>query len=205
VRGLGAVPVAIAGRHVDGVANVFSVACELPHDLPLFPGLDAPLAYWTRKRGAHLIPGRQDIDPAEMREFLPRIMLADVEGSPHRFRYRVAGTGICHVHADEATGMLAHQLAPSHYGDLVHRQYAGVVQARNPALHLNVLEDRDTYHAYAHLVLPLARDHETVDMILTIDGRCQDKARMMNLLVALQARDGIEVDPVYRKLPNLTT
>ena len=151
------------------------------------------------------MPGRQDIDAAEMREFLPRIMLADVEDTPQRFRYRVAGTGICHVHPNDATGMWADQLLPRHYGELIHRQYAAVVEARRPALHFNLLENHNTYRAYAHLVLPLARDHETVDMILTVDSSCQDQAGMMNLFIALRARAGIDVGPIYPGLPNLTT
>lgn len=185
-------PIAVAWRHFDAGTNLFTVACELPGDLVLFPGLDAAFSYWMRRRADHPMPGRQDIDPADMREFLPRIMLAEIEATPLRFRYRVAGTGICHVHAGDPTGLTADQLSPKPYGELIHEQYAEVALTRRPALHLNLFDNHDRYRSYAHLILPLARDHERVDMILTVDSSSQDQANMMGLLTQLQRRSGIE-------------
>lgn len=190
MRALGALPV--AWRHFDAGVNLFTVVCDLSQDLPLFPDLDLALDYWQRKRAGNIMPGRRDIDPAEMHDFLSRVMLADVEHNPLRFRYRVAGTGVCHVHPGDATGLRTDQLLPLPYGELIHQQYAGVVRTRKPALHLNLFDNHDSYHSYAHLILPLGRDHELVDMILTVDSRGQDQAEMMNVLIDLQRRAGIE-------------
>lgn len=203
MQGLGALPV--AWRRFDDGVRLFTVACDLSQDIPLFPDLGDMLAYWTRKRGSHAMPGRQDVDPVEIPDFLPRVMLADVERNPTRFRYRVSGTGVCHVHPGDATGLRADQLQPPPYGELVHAQYEEVVRSKQPALHLNLLDNHATYHAYAHLILPLARDHRTVDMILTVDSRTQDQAKMMNVLIALQRRGGIDPGSRYAVPPKRTT
>jgi hypothetical protein len=196
LNGFGAL--AVAGRGFNEGINLFTVACEPAVDLPLFPGLKPALDYWSSKCGAHPMPSRSDIDPGEMVDFLPRVTLADVERTPFlRFRYRLCGTGVCHVHPGDPTHIYTDQLQPHTYGQLVHSQYLEALQARAPSLHLNIFDDRQRYRAYAHLVLPLSRDHDHVDMIMTVDSLNQDQAKMMNLLVQLQRRAGIELGDFY--------
>lgn len=188
--GFGAVPV--SWSNFDAGVHLFTVACDLSRDLWMFPGLEIALDYWERKRAGQPMPGRQDIDPVEMHDFLSRVTLADVERNPMRFRYRVCGTGVCHVHPGDATGLWADELLPTPYGDLIHEQYFEVLRTRQPAMHLNLFDSNDYYRSYAHLVLPLSRNHDSVDMILSIDSIAQDKAEMMGLLIQLQRRVGIE-------------
>lgn len=195
LHGFGAL--AVACRGFDDGVSLFTVACDPALDLPLFPGLKPALDYWECKRAGRLMPGRDDLDPGEMVEFLPRIMLADVEHAPLRFRYRLCGTGICHVNPFDPTHLTADALLPRAYGALIHGQYAGVLATGLPALHLNVFDNHDRYHSYAHLILPLSRDHTTIDMIMTVDSANQDQAKMMNLLVQLQRRAGIELGDFY--------
>src|SRR5262245_36772939 len=49
-------------------------------------------AYWRSKMTGPRLPGRADIDPAELRQVLPDIVLLDVEWEPFRFRVRLRGT-----------------------------------------------------------------------------------------------------------------
>ena len=203
LHGFGAL--AVACRGFDDGVNLFTVVCDPAQDLPLFPGLKPALDYWESKRAGRRLPGRDDIDPAEMIDFLPRVMLADVEHEPLRFRYRVCGTGICHVHPGDPTYLTADQLQPPSYGELIHGQYVDVLLTGRPALHLNVFDDQDRYRSYAHLILPLSRDHTDVDMIMTVDSLTQDQAKMMGLLVQLQRRAGIELGEFYLGPPNRTT
>lgn len=128
-----------------------------------------------------------------------------VEHRPLRFRYRVAGAGVCHVHEGDATGLCADQLQPPQYGRLVHAQYAGVAQSGRPALHLNLFDNPAVYHSYAHVILSLARDHLSVDMILTVDSLTQDHAKMMTMLVTLQSRDGVAPGAIYAGPEKRTT
>ena len=172
--------------------HLFTATCDLSQDLSLFAGLEAALDYWARKKTRHLMPGRQDIDPVEMQDFLPRIALIDVLRNPLQFRYRLCGTGVCRFHPIDTTGLALAELHPHPYGDLLHEQYLDVVRTRRPAMHLNIFDSHDCYRSYAHLILPLSSDRQSVDMIMTVDSVAQDKAEMMGLLVHLQRRAGIE-------------
>lgn len=190
MRGLNAVPV--SWSNFDAGTYLFTAVCDLTQDLSLFPGLDVALDYWERRRAGRLMPGRQDIDPVEMQDFLPRIALLDVMHRPMRFRYRVSGTGVCHIHPCDTTGLWVDKLEPEPYSAMLHEQYFDVARTGRPAMHLNIFSNHDCYHAYTHLLLPLARDHESTDMILSVDSVEQDKAEMMELLVYLQRRAGVE-------------
>lgn len=184
---------------------LFTSAGDLERDLPLFPDLVHALEYWDAKRGSRAMPSRDDLDPAEMVEFLPRIMLADVEHQPLRFRYRLCGTGICRVHPGNATRLAADELQPPAYGALVHAQYQDVLQTGRPALHLNVFDDQNRYRSYAHLILPLSRGGTAIDMIMTVDSEAQDQAKIMHLLGQLQRRAGADFANFYIPPANRTT
>jgi hypothetical protein len=48
--------------------------------------LERLLAYWCRQRGARTMPRRGDIDPADIVELLPHIMMDEMDGTPPRAR-----------------------------------------------------------------------------------------------------------------------
>jgi hypothetical protein len=184
----GAMPLQVGWRGFETGVHLFTTECHIPDDLSLFPGLQSAYAYWQSKCGTGGFPGRDDLNPVEMRDFLPRIMLADVTHDPVRFRYRLCGTGICHVHQGDPTGITADELQPAHYGALVHSQYEGMLKKGAPVAHLNVFSNADRYKSYAHIILPLSRSGTGIDMVMTVDSLLQDQAEMMNVLKQLQER-----------------
>ena len=48
--------------------------------------------YWEEKRRGRLMPSRADIDPLELRRYLPGIILIDVVDDARRYVYRLVGT-----------------------------------------------------------------------------------------------------------------
>src|SRR5260370_17327555 len=66
-------------------------------DRPDGQSLAAIYQYWDGKRRGRLMPSRADIDPIELKPYLPQLVLLDVEGEPPRFRYRLVGTEGTHV------------------------------------------------------------------------------------------------------------
>src|SRR5688572_4610245 len=48
-------------------------------------------AYW-QDRASGKVPSRAEIDPVDVRELLPNLMMIDVIEDPPRFRYRLVGT-----------------------------------------------------------------------------------------------------------------
>ena len=49
-------------------------------------------AYWRSKWVDGRLPGRSSIDPAEIRDILPFVVIADIERDPFRVHYRLCGT-----------------------------------------------------------------------------------------------------------------
>jgi hypothetical protein len=61
--------------------------------------------YWRAKAGAEgAVPRRGDIDPTELPDLLPNLMLLDVERDPLRFRYRLVGTRVVDFSYRDFTG-----------------------------------------------------------------------------------------------------
>ncbi len=78
------------------------------------PENGAGIAYWRAKRGGRKMPARADIDPLEMRAFLPHVGLLETpDGSPERPDYRIAlaGTAIEAV-LGPLTGRLLQEAVP---------------------------------------------------------------------------------------------
>ncbi len=59
--------------------------------------------YWEKKRAGRSVPIRQDIDPLELKELLPHLIVVEIE-APFRVLYRLAGTLIVEMNGIELTG-----------------------------------------------------------------------------------------------------
>jgi hypothetical protein len=61
--------------------------------------------YWSARRTAErIVPLRADLDPADLRELLPQLIILEVEQNPIRFRYRLVGTRVVDFNKLEFTG-----------------------------------------------------------------------------------------------------
>ncbi|HLZ67500.1 MAG TPA: PAS domain-containing protein [Aliidongia sp.] len=148
-------------------------AVELDTAANPYPDLQRVQAYWTEKRRDRFAPCRRDIDPIDLVEVLPRVMLVDIEREPLDFRYRLAGTGICTIHGTDPTGDRPRHLLPRAYGALIDAHYREALTRRAPMLHLIVLDTLDRSRAYVRLLLPLSEDGERVTMLMSIDNKEQ--------------------------------
>jgi hypothetical protein len=126
--------------------------------------------YWRAVHPPAGLPGRQHIDPIDLPRFLPHLFLVDVERAPLRFRYRLVGTDYVRMMGHDLTGQHLDEVHPGFHG-LIQRQYIDLVERRRPAyrkgpvMYVEAMKD----HLFVErLVVPLARDGSTVDMILGI-------------------------------------
>jgi hypothetical protein len=133
--------------------------------------------YWLGKRSqcgpGRFLPGRQHIDPVEMKSFLRYVLLFDVErnGAHYRFRHRLTGTHFGRIFGRDVTGMYIEQTGSIESFEGVYRRLSAVVDDRIPAYGISPAPVRDmAYLTYEHLTLPLATDGETVDMLFGV--RC---------------------------------
>lgn len=176
---MSAVPPKRGSGHVELVDGTDRVAAvELDPTTDRYPDLTRVLAYWNRKRGSAFAPRRADIDPLDLVEALPRIMLADVAGTPPEFRYRLAGTAIGTIHGEDFTHRTPLDLKPAAFGRLIHEHYGAVVARRVPLMHLVMLDTLQKSRSYARLLLPLSENGQDVTMLMAVDSKEQNTSAL---------------------------
>ncbi len=143
---------------------------------PRTAGGQAIWRYWLAKRAAvgTRLPGRGDIDPSDMLDFLPNVFLVDVTPLPSGrlgFRYRLAGTGMRYIMGGEIGGKsLSEALLPD-VARAFEQAYAAVSRRGEP-----LQNNGDAFWEKARgflqvetLLLPLAGPDGAVAMLL---GHC---------------------------------
>lgn len=125
--------------------------------------------YWKHKRGTRPFPRRQDIVPAEIKKWLPYILLADVIDGGADFRYRLVGSRLHSFFPAVPTGkVMSEALAP--FGEDTVRKtldtYGAVLTLGEP---LRVKGDGAWYDQppkyFEAILTPLSDDGITVNMI----------------------------------------
>jgi hypothetical protein len=67
------------------------------------PRVRALHRYWQSKCIGAPLPGRSAIDPTEIPQLLPYLVIAEIEASPMRVRYRLVGTRVVEDHGSDFT------------------------------------------------------------------------------------------------------
>ncbi|WP_119418295.1 PAS domain-containing protein [Desertibaculum subflavum] len=122
--------------------------------------------YWQGRRRDGLLPGRADINPAEIVPLLPHLSLVDIVGG--RFRYRLAGTRVVEDTGRELTGAyIGASVQPPEYAAAICAVYE---HARTRAVPIFAQGGYRTpagaVHSVSRLLLPLAADGVNVDMMI---------------------------------------
>jgi hypothetical protein len=127
--------------------------------------------HWHGLRpGPGLLPGRQHFDPLSVVELMPNLWMLGIDEASGRYRYRLVGTRMVEGMGRDLTG---HWYGEAHPGATEHPMHA-YLQARilageptwrrgRPWLHVdpNIFE-------IEQVILPLAKDGHTVDLLLAI-------------------------------------
>ncbi|MBO6835697.1 MAG: PAS domain-containing protein [Alphaproteobacteria bacterium] len=179
------------------VQSITSASLKVGESLALYPDLVWAHDYWDTKRANRIAPRRRDIDPLEMPDILPRILLADVIDGPDGidFRYRLSGTGICNVHGKELTALRPRDLSPAAYGELIHGHYLDACRRRAPRADVIILQTDQRSRSYARLLLPLSDDGETINKLMAVDSETQN-----DLQEFLSVVEGLRCDEVHPRM-----
>ena len=138
------------------------------------PGLRALYDYWERSRPGGRLPGRQHLDPLDIPDLLPNVLLIDVL-SRDDFRFRLVGTALAARIGRDTTGLSIIEAYPNADWEKIRPDYLYVLDRRRPCLRWTAVTDiRGKRQAYQRLLLPLASDGEHVDMILAAAYWLQD-------------------------------
>lgn len=130
------------------------------------PDVREMLDYWQRKRGGRAMPSRSDIDPSELRHFLPHITLVDVVGDERRFVYRLVGTAEVELRGYDPTGKAVADAYFATSADEALKHYEAAKVTRAPHYIADPFQAVDRFIGEEDLFLPLSSDGETVNMIL---------------------------------------
>jgi hypothetical protein len=128
-------------------------------------------AYLARKRGERAMPSRVDIDPTEIREFLPYVVLADIERDPLRVYYRLVGTRIAEFYGD-FTGTWMHDRPISDaYRTIAENIYRTLIESKAPVYGVTEMRTRtDAMVSYEWGYFPLSNDGANVTGGLEIES-----------------------------------
>jgi hypothetical protein len=124
--------------------------------------------YWDSKRNGAAMPARGAFDPLlEIPALVRFMMLKDIRREPLDFRYRLVGTGLrAHMTRDWTGAWMSeveYQKPPSTIWDY-HQQ---VAESGTPLfIKPNYVGPHKDHLAVESVMLPLAQDHRTVDMIM---------------------------------------
>jgi hypothetical protein len=139
------------------------------------PACDEKLAalhrYWRAIHpAATQLPGRRHFDPVAVPQLLPWLWLVEVHRAPLRFKYRLVGT--VHVEAEgrDPTGLWLDEAHSSFLASSAFAHFRAVAERgeisfyRGPPVYVIKKE----FISIERLILPLAEDGRTVDMLLGI-------------------------------------
>ncbi len=125
------------------------------------------LAYWLAKKGDRPAPTRAEIDPAEIKSLLPHVGLVDVEPSPLRFRFRLAGTEIIKGYGEELTGRYLDEVDLDNHEREIIGDYTRAAESGEPSCSMLDYKRKDGHYIrYERMVLPLSSDGKKIDMLI---------------------------------------
>ncbi|HVO04078.1 MAG TPA: PAS domain-containing protein [Candidatus Cybelea sp.] len=128
--------------------------------------------YWQSKRRGEALPARADLDPLEMKEWLPGIVLVNVAADggrapPYRLTYRLIGTRATDLRGHEAAGKSVEE---AYFGNSlaeILENYRLVIEERKVVYDGDrTLSKSGAQLESETLLLPLASDGVTVDMVV---------------------------------------
>ena len=158
-----------ASRTIRLDRTLYSISC-MPGALPT-ERLMAPhrilLSYWDGQRGTREVPRRDDIDPVDIRQILPHIMLWDAEFDGG-YRCRVAGTAIDTEMAGSLKGVRLADLTCSLL-DEAKREFNAVRDGGMASYAERTMGWRGRpFVYYRHLLLPVANDAGAVHQLIGV-------------------------------------
>jgi len=160
------------------------------------PEVRAVVAYWRAKAGTRRMPSRRDIDPAELKPYLPRISLVDVVPDERRFVYRLVGTEEAALRGYDPTGKPVGEGFFGPNRELALRHYGYAVENKAPFCYRGDFEVQDGSVENEDVVfLPLSEDDDKVNMILLFYHDYSDHPRVDPSSVLLRTQSRKNDDP----------
>ena len=136
---------------------------------PCDPRVMALCRYWRSIRPvAGRLPGRQHLDPLDLPRLLPWLWLIDVQRAPLRFKFRLVGGRLADALGEDPTHRWIDEVDPEFQTGFGHAHFVAAVERHEIGFYRGPPSQalRKKYMVIEWLVLPLAADGSSVDMLL---------------------------------------
>jgi hypothetical protein len=131
--------------------------------------------YLAAKAPPGKLAGRQHVQPTELADILPWLMLMDVvpqENGEPRYRLRLVGTEVVAIQGSDGTGKFADELLTAEEGPQVIAGYGEILRTQQPQYRRGVVASPGREHVpYQRVAFPLASDGEHVDRLIFVFDR----------------------------------
>lgn len=137
-------------------------------ELPLSSArLRRAVEYWESRRAGRRMPAWRDIDPLDVPDLLPWLLVIDVLPGAADFRYRLIGTKVVAIARQDFTGRLFSELPGKGPGSVVWENCRQVASTGGPFSRTPPYAGPDPQVRLGeNVLLPLSDDGRTVDRIL---------------------------------------
>jgi len=153
--------------------------------------------WWQRSRAGRAMPSRADVDPIELKQSLPRLILIEVQDDPPDFRYRLAGTQSYDIHGVELTGRSVLDIRPAGQGRRLWNDLCDMLAHKEPQLVLLRFTNREgNARSYRVMRLPLSNQGEDVDHVLVMQDFGAEAPELRKMYQDLQREDAAGLKPV---------
>jgi hypothetical protein len=126
------------------------------------------VAYWTSCRRDRPVPLRADIEPADIRDLLPNIVMVEIE-DPFRVRYRLVGTKVVDFNRLDFTGRYLDELRWDASGRYT-RAYRLLAEVCQPLYGIDAWPLARSMSGRSEVViLPLSSDGRRIDRGLCME------------------------------------
>ena len=124
--------------------------------------------YWQAKAKGK-VPSRSEIDPVDVRELLPNLMMIDILGDPPRFRYRLVGTRVVQYTGFDFTGRCIDEMV-FQGRDFMEQCYRRMLAEKRPVFGHYAWLVRSRHFGQCEFGLfPLSDDGSTVNRAISIE------------------------------------
>jgi hypothetical protein len=150
--------------------------------------------HWQALRAGREFPAKSNIDPAELKQALPYLILSEIHRDPLRVRYRLVGTRVALFSRDDFTGRWLHE---TKWSDHIKRQvleiYELALKQRCPLYGRDwTIWNPNRWAPFEWAMFPLADDGIAISHFIGVEDYSQvDQVALANMLDDDRERRGV--------------
>jgi len=135
------------------------------------PRIERLKAYWEERRGNRQVPLRRDIDPTDLKDLLPYIIIGELQRNPFRVRYRLGGAAVNDALGYNIAGRYLDEMDVAGGQDTWAGVYKRAMESARPVFGCTVATlSSVTMFTCEFAVFPISQSGDLVDQCLEIEN-----------------------------------